>query len=216
MIGLIFISIGCKDLSVKGERKMTDKVHVILFGTFLAILFFIIVRKLSKKKVKKNSIKEEKLLDSYLAYTILTSGWLSSIYSRTKLILFYFVVYLVIYLLLKILDFDAKIYNNEKYLKLIVIINCLIFTIYQFVFFLTLKNGNVIKNFNKSAYVSTAIYLLIGCFIVNIYFLIKNLRTIFIKKDNYRKVFTIIDGIFILSQAFFIIYNLVNADRFVF
>ena len=82
---------------------MTDKVQVILFGTFLAILFFIIVRKLSKKKVKsKNSSREEKLLDSYLAYTILTSYWLSSIYSRTKLILFYFGVYLVIYILLKI------------------------------------------------------------------------------------------------------------------
>ena len=195
---------------------MTDKVQVILFGTFLAILFFIIVRKLSKKKVKKNSFKEEKFLDSYLAYTILTSYWLSSIYSRTKLILFYFGVYLVIYLLLKILDFDSKIYNNEKYLKLIVIINCLIFTIYQFVFFLTLKNGIVIKNFNQSAYISTMIYLLIGFFIVNIYFLIKNLRTIFTKKDLYRKVFTIIDGIFILSQAFFIIYNLVKADKFVF
>ena len=195
---------------------MTGKIQVILFGTFLAILFFIIIRKLSKKKVKKNSIKEEKLLDSYLAYTILTSYWLSSIYSRTKLILFYFGVYLVIYLLLKILDFDSKIYNNEKYLKLIVIINCLIFTIYQFVFFLTLKNGNVIKNFNQSAYISTMIYLLIGFFIVNIYFLIKNLRTIFTKEDIYRKVFTIIDGIFILSQAFFIIYNLVKADRFVF
>lgn len=196
---------------------MTDKVHVILFGTFLAILFFIIVRKLSKKKVKsKNSSREEKLLDSYLAYTILTSYWLSSIYSRTKLILFYFGVYLVIYILLKILNFDSKIYNNEKYLKLIVIINCLIFTIYQFVFFLTLKNGNVIKNFNKSAYVSTAIYLLMGFFIVNIYFLIKNLRTIFIKKDFYRIVFTILDIIFIISQIFFIIYNLINADRFVF
>ena len=195
---------------------MTGKIQVILFGTFLAILFFIIIRKLSKKKVKKNSIKEEKLLDSYLAYTILTTYWLSSIYSRTKLILFYFGVYLVIYLLLKILDFDSKIYNNEKYLKLIVIINCLIFTIYQFVFFLTLKNGNVIKNFNQSAYISTTIYLLIGFFIVNIYFLIKNLRTIFTKEDIYRKVFTIIDGIFILSQAFFIIYNLINADRFVF
>lgn len=196
---------------------MTYKVHVILFGTFLAILFFIIVRKLSKKKVKsKNSSREEKLLDSYLAYTILTSCWLSSIYSRTKLILFYFGVYLVIYILLKILNFDSKIYNNEKYLKLIVIINCLIFTIYQFVFFLTLKNGNVIKNFNKSAYVSTAIYLLMGFFIVNIYFLIKNLRTIFIKKDFYRIVFTILDIIFIISQIFFIIYNLINADRFVF
>ena len=196
---------------------MTDKVQVILFGTFLAILFFIIVRKLSKKKIKsKNSSREEKLLDSYLAYTILISYWLSSIYSRTKLILFYLSVYLVIYLLLKILDFDSKIYNNEKYLKLIVIINCLIFTIYQFVFFLTLKNGNVIKNFNQSAYISTTIYLLIGFFIVNIYFLIKNLRTIFTKEDIYRKVFTIIDGIFILSQAFFIIYNLINADRFVF
>ncbi len=195
---------------------MTGKIQVILFGTFLAILFFIIIRKLSKKKVKKNSIKEEKLLDSYLAYTILTSYWLSSIYSRTKLILFYFGVYLVIYLLLKILDFDSKIYNNEKYLKLIVIINCLIFTIYQFVFFLTLKNGNVIKNFNQSAYISTMIYLLMGFFMVNIYFLIKNLRTIFRNNDIYRKVFTIIDGIFILSQAFFIIYNLVKADRFVF
>lgn len=195
---------------------MTGKIQVILFGTFLAILFFIIIRKLSKKKVKKNSIKEEKLLDSYLAYTILTSYWLSSIYSRTKLILFYFGVYLVIYLFLKILDFDSKIYNNEKYLKLIVIINCLIFTIYQFVFFLTLKNGNVIKNFNQSAYFSTMIYLLMGFFMVNLYFLIKNLRTIFTKEDIYRKVFTIIDGIFILSQAFFIIYNLVKADRFVF
>lgn len=195
---------------------MTGKIQVILFGTFLAILFFIIIRKLSKKKVNKNSIKEEKLLDSYLAYTILTSYWLSSIYSRTKLILFYFGVYLVIYLLLKILDFDSKIYNNEKYLKLIVIINCLIFTIYQFVFFLTLKNGIVIKNFNQSAYISTMIYLLMGFFVVNICFLIENLRTIFTKKDLYRKVFTIIDGIFILSQAFFIIYNLVKADRFVF
>lgn len=195
---------------------MTGKIQVILCGTFLSILFFIIIRKLSKKKVKKNSIKEEKLLDSYLAYTILTSCWLSSIYSRTEVILFYFGCYLVIYILLKILDFDSKIYNNEKYLKLIVIINCLIFTIYQFVFFLTLKNGNVIKNFNKSAYVNTAIYLLIGCFMVNLYFLIKNLRTIFTKKDLYRIVFTIIDGIFILSQAFFVIYNLINADRFVF
>lgn len=195
---------------------MTDKIQVILFGTFLAILFFIIIRKLSKKKVKKNSIKEEKLLDSYLAYTILTSYLISSIYSRTNVILFYFGCYLVIYILLKILDFDSKIYKNEKYLKLIVIINCLIFTIYQFVFFLTLKNGNVIKNFNKSAYISTAIYLLIGCFMVNLYFLIKNLRTIFTKKDLYRIVFTIIDGIFILSQTFFVIYNLINADRFVF
>ena len=195
---------------------MTGKIQVILFGIFLAILFFIIIRKLSKKKVKKNSIKEEKLLDSYLAYTISTSYWLSSIYSRTKLILSHPGVYLVIYLLLKILDFDSKIYNNEKYLKLIVIINCLIFTIYQFVFFLTLKNGNVIKNFNQSAYISTMIYLLIGFFIVNIYFLIKNLRTIFTKEDIYRKVFTVIDVIFILSQDFFIIYNLVKADKFVF
>lgn len=195
---------------------MTDKIQVILFGTFLAILFFIIIRKLSKKKVKKNSIKEEKLLDSYLAYTILTSYLISSIYSRTNVILFYFGCYLVIYILLKILDFDSKIYKNEKYLKLIVIINCLIFTIYQFVFFLTLKNGNVIKNFNKSAYVNTAIYLLIGCFMVNLYFLIKNLRTIFTKKDLYRIVFTILDIIFIISQISFIIYNLIKADRFVF
>lgn len=196
---------------------MTDKIQVILFGVVLIILFFVLIGKLSKKKsLNKNSIKEEKLLDSYLAYTILTSYWLSSIYSRTKLILFYLSVYLVIYILLKILNFDSKIYNNEKYLKLIVIINCLIFTIYQFVFFLTLKNGNVIKNFNKSAYISTAIYLLIGCFMVNLYFLIKNLRTIFTKKDLYRIVFTIIDIIFIISQIFFIIYNLIKADRFVF
>lgn len=32
---------------------MTGKIQVILCGTFLSILFFIIIRKLSNKKVKK-------------------------------------------------------------------------------------------------------------------------------------------------------------------
>ena len=111
---------------------------------------------------------------------------------------------------------DRKKFREIDILKTKGTIISLIFTIYQITFFLTLKDGTVIKNFNRSAYVSTMIYLLIGFIIFNLYFLIKILRTIFIKKDIYRKVFTIIDIIFILSQAFFIIYNLINADRFVF
>ncbi len=188
-----------------------------LIGTFLALIFFIILEKLSNKKFFNKKISRgEKLLDYYNASTTLLLFWINSIYSRNKLILYCIGAYVFINIFLKLFKSDFETHEKEKYLKVITISLYTIFTIYQFVFFLTLKDGTVIENFDSSAYVSTMIYLLMGFFVVNIYFLIENRRTIFTKKDNYRKVFTIIDGIFILSQAFFIIYNLINADRFVF
>ena len=196
---------------------MTEGMRNALIGTFLALIFFIILEKLSNKKFFNKKISRgEKLLDYYNASTTLLLFWINSIYSRNKLILYCIGAYVFINIFLKLLKSDFETHEKEKYLKVITISLCTIFTIYQFVFFLTLKDGTVIENFDSSAYVSTMIYLLMGFFVVNIYFLIENRRTIFTKKDNYRKVFTIIDGIFILSQAFFIIYNLVKADRFVF
>lgn len=196
---------------------MTEGMRNALIGTFLALIFFIILEKLSNKKFFNKKISRgEKLLDYYNASTTLLLFWINSIYSRNKLILYCIGAYVFINIFLKLFKSDFETYEKEKYLKVITISLCTIFTIYQFVFFLTLKDGTVIENFDSSAYVSTMIYLLMGFFVVNIYFLIENRRTIFTKKDNYRKVFTIIDGIFILSQAFFIIYNLINADRFVF
>ena len=196
---------------------MTEGMRNALIGTFLALIFFIILEKLSNKKFFNKKISRgEKLLDYYNASTTLLLFWINSIYSRNKLILYCIGAYVFINIFLKLFKSDFETHEKEKYLKVITISLCTIFTIYQFVFFLTLKDGTVIENFDSSAYVSTMIYLLMGFFVVNIYFLIENLRTIFTKKDNYRKVFTIIDGIFILSQAFFIIYNLINADRFVF
>ncbi|WP_454207700.1 hypothetical protein [Peptoniphilus sp. Marseille-Q6390] len=196
---------------------MTEGMRNALIGTFLALIFFIILEKLSNKKFFNKKISRgEKLLDYYNASTTLLLFWINSIYSRNKLILYCIGAYVFINIFLKLFKSDFETHEKEKYLKVITISLCTIFTIYQFVFFLTLKDGTVIENFDSSAYVSTMIYLLMGFFVVNIYFLIENRRTIFTKKDNYRKVFTIIDGIFILSQAFFIIYNLINADRFVF
>lgn len=196
---------------------MTEGMRNALIGTFLALIFFIILEKLSNKKFFNKKIsREKKLLDYYNASTTLLLFWINSIYSRNKLIIYCIGAYVFINIFLKLFKSDFETHEKEKYLKVITISLCTIFTIYQFVFFLTLKDGTVIENFDSSAYVSTMIYLLMGFFVVNIYFLIENRRTIFTKKDNYRKVFTIIDGIFILSQAFFIIYNLINADRFVF
>lgn len=196
---------------------MTEGMRNALIGTFLALIFFIILEKLSNKKFFNKKISRgEKLLDYYNASTTLLLFWINSIYSRNESILYCIGAYVFINIFLKLFKSDFETHEKEKYLKVITISLCTIFTIYQFVFFLTLKDGTVIENFDSSAYVSTMIYLLMGFFVVNIYFLIENRRTIFTKKDNYRKVFTIIDGIFILSQAFFIIYNLINADRFVF
>lgn len=196
---------------------MTEGMRNALIGTFLALIFFIILEKLSNKKFFNKKISRgEKLLDYYNASTTLLLFWINSIYSRNKLILYCIGAYVFINIFLKLFKSDFETHEKEKYLKVITISLCTIFTIYQFVFFLTLKDGTVIENFDSSAYVSTMIYLLMGFFAVNIYFLIENRRTIFTKKDNNRKVFTIIDMIFILSQAFFIIYNLINADRFVF
>lgn len=196
---------------------MTEGMRNALIGTFIALIFLKILGKLSNKKLlNEENSREEKLLDYYNASTTLLLFWINSIFSRKKLILYCIGAYIFINIFLKLFKSDFETHEKEKYLKVITTSICTIFTIYQFVFFLTLKDGTVIENFDRSAYFSTMIYLLMGFFIVNIYFLIKNLRTIFINKDLYRMVFTIIDGIFILSQAFFIIYNLVNADRFVF
>ena len=196
---------------------MTEEMRNALIGTFLALIFFIILEKLSNKKFfNKKLSRGERLVDYYNASTTLLLFWINSIYSRNKLILYCIGAYIFINIFLKLFKSDFETHEKEKYLKVITTSICTIFTIYQFVFFLTLKDGTVIENFDRSAYISTMIYLLMGFFMVNICFLIENLRTIFTKEDIYRKVFTIIDGIFILSQAFFIIYNLVKADRFVF
>lgn len=196
---------------------MTDTMVNVLAGFFLVLIFFKFIEKLSKKKIlNKNSSKEERLADYYSSVSLIICTFISSVYSREKFILYPIGAYLLILLFLKVFMSDRKKFREIDILKTKGTIISLIFTIYQITFFLTLKDGTVIKNFNRSAYVSTMIYLLIGFIIFNLYFLIKILRTIFIKKDIYRKVFTIIDIIFILSQAFFIIYNLVRADRFVF
>lgn len=196
---------------------MTEGMRNALIGTFIALIFLKILGKLSNKKLlNEENSREEKLLDYYNASITLLLFWINSIFSRKKLILYCIGAYIFINIFLKLFKSDFETHEKEKYLKVITTSICTIFTIYQFVFFLTLKDGTVIENFDRSAYFSTMIYLLIGFFMVNLYFLIKNLRTIFTKKDLYRKVFTIIDGIFILSQAFFIIYNLVKSDRFVF
>lgn len=196
---------------------MTDTMVNVLAGFFLALIFFKFIEKLSKEKIlNKNTSKEERLVDYYSSASLIICTFISSVYSIEKLVLYPIGAYLLILLFLKVFMSDRKKFREIDILKTKGIIISLIFTIYQITFFLTLKDGTGIENFNRSAYVSTMIYLLIGFFIFNLYFLIKILRTIFIKKDIYRKVFTIIDIIFILSQAFFIIYNLVRADRFVF
>lgn len=196
---------------------MTDTIINVFAGFILALIFFKFIEKLSKEKIlNKNTSKEERLVDYYSSASLIICTFISSVYSIEKLVLYLIGAYLLILLFLKVFMSDRKKFKEIDILKTRGIIISLIFTIYQITFFLTLKDGTVIENFNRSAYVSTMIYLLIGFFIFNLYFLIKILRTIFIKKDIFRKVFTIIDIIFILSQAFFIIYNLVRADRFVF
>ncbi|MEF3318192.1 hypothetical protein [Peptoniphilus grossensis] len=196
---------------------MTDTMINVFAGFFLALIFFKFIEKLSKEKfLNKNTSKEERLVDYYSSASLIICTFISSVYSIEKLVLYPIGAYLLILLFLKVFMSDRKKFREIDILKTKGTIISLIFTIYQITFFLTLKDGTVIKNFNRSAYVSTMIYLLIGFIIFNLYFLIKILRTIFIKRDIYRKVFTIIDIIFILSQAFFIIYNLVRADRFVF
>ncbi|MDU7151898.1 MAG: hypothetical protein E6312_07475 [Peptoniphilus grossensis] len=196
---------------------MTDTMINVFAGFILALIFFKFIEKLSKEKfLNKNTSKEERLVDYYSSASLIICTFISSVYSIEKLVLYPIGAYLLILLFLKVFMSDRKKFREIDILKTKGTIISLIFTIYQITFFLTLKDGTVIKNFNRSAYVSTMIYLLIGFITFNLYFLIKILRTIFIKKDIYRKVFTIIDIIFILSQAFFIIYNLVRADRFVF
>ena len=170
---------------------MTDTMVNVLAGFFLVLIFFKFIEKLSKKKIlNKNSSKEERLADYYSSVSLIICTFISSVYSREKFILYPIGAYLLILLFLKVFMSDRKKFREIDILKTKGTIISLIFTIYQITFFLTLKDGTVIKNFNRSAYVSTMIYLLIGFIIFNLYFLIKILRTIFIKKGCFDRIFT--------------------------
>ena len=196
---------------------MTDTMINVFSGFILALIFFKVIEKLSEKKIlNKNSTKEERLVDYYSSVRLIICAFISSVYSREKLILYLLGAYIFINIFLKLFKSDFESYEKKKYLKVITIIICIIFTIYQFAFFLTLEDGSIIKSFDSYLYRIHLILLMIIFFIVNIYFLKRIVWEIFAKKDRYRIIFTIIDTIFIFSQVFFIIYNLVKADRFVF
>lgn len=194
---------------------MTDTMINVLAGFFLALIFFKFIEKLSKKKIlNKNSSKEERLVDYYSSVSLIICTFISSVYSREKFILYAIGAYLLSLLLLKVFMSDRKKFKEIDILKTRSIIFSLIFTVYQFVFFLNLEDGSIIKSVDSYSYINLLIILMIIFFILNIYFLKRLLWEIFTRKDRYRIFFTIIDVIFIFSQIFFIIYNLLNADRF--
>ena len=194
---------------------MTDTMVNVLAGFFLALIFFKFIEKLSKKKIlNKNSSKEERLVDYYSSVSLIICTFISSVYSREKFILYAIGAYLLSLLLLKVFMSDRKKFKEIDILKTRSIIFSLIFTVYQFVFFLNLEDGSIIKSVDSYSYINLLIILMIIFFILNIYFLKRLLWEIFTRKDRYRIFFTIIDVIFIFSQIFFIIYNLLNANRF--
>lgn len=194
---------------------MTDKMINVLAGFFLVLIFFKFIEKLSKKKIlNKNSSKEERLVDYYSSVSLIICTFISSVYSREKFILYAIGAYLLSLLLLKVFMSDRKKFKEIDILKTRSIIFSLIFTVYQFVFFLNLEDGSIIKSVDSYSYINLLIILMIIFFILNIYFLKRLLWEIFTRKDRYRIFFTIIDVIFIFSQIFFIIYNLLNANRF--
>lgn len=196
---------------------MTDTIINVLGGFFLALIFFKFIEKLSKKKIlNKNSSKEERLVDYYSSVSLIICTFISSVYSKEKFILYAIGACILSLLFLKVFMSDRKNFKESDILKVRSIIISLVFTIYQIAFFLTLEDESIIKSLDSYSYINLLIILIIIFFILNIYFLKRLLWEIFTMKDRYRIFFTIIDGVFIISQIFFIIYNLIKADRFVF
>ena len=169
------------------------------------------------KKNKGIEIDNSDVMRTYTyAFTVIEM-WLSMIFCQNKLY-FYLVVFgLVAYFVYRTLTEDIlknKYKDDPRLYKITTIIVEVVLIIYQLIFSITLEDGHRIDSFAKNEF-----SIILPCFILVIlwlsYYLSKKLLSkIFVKKDSYNKIFTILQILYVLIFVGFITHNFININRF--
>ena len=191
----------------------------------LILLFFIpailisSIIPLTYRYKEKRGIETESstIVEDYIYAFTMVSFWIGIVFSQKKLYIYFAIFGLVAYFVYRTYTEDIlknKYKDDPRLYKITTIIAQATLIIYQLIFFMTLEDGHKINYFAKNEFL-----IVLSCFVLVIlwlsYYLSKKLLSkIFVEKDTYRKVFIILQTLFIVIFAGFIIYNFININRF--
>lgn len=191
----------------------------------LILLFFIpailisSIIPLTYRYKEKRGIETESstIVENYIYAFTMVSFWIGIVFSQKKLYIYFAVFGLVAYFVYRTYTEDIlknKYKDDPRLYKITTIIVQAILITYQLIFFMTLEDGHGVSSFKKSEF-----SIVLPCFILVVLWLSyylskKSLSKIFVEKDTYRKVFIILQTLFIVIFAGFIIYNFININRF--
>ncbi|MFR7873182.1 hypothetical protein [Peptoniphilus sp. HMSC062D09] len=167
-----------------------------------------------KKGIETNS---RDIMKTYIYAFIVIELWISMFFCQDKLYFYLAVFGLVAYFLYRTYTEDIlknKYKDAPRLYKITTIIVQAILIIYQLIFFMTLEDGHGVSSFKKIEFSIVLPSLILVVLWLSYYLSKKSLSKIFVEKDTYRKVFIILQTLFIVIFAGFIIYNFININRF--
>ena len=191
----------------------------------LILLFFIpailisSIIPLTYRYKEKRGIETESstIVENYIYAFTMISFWIGILFSQNKLYIYLSVFGLVAYFIYRTFTEDIlknKYKDDPRLYKITTTIVQVVLIIYQLIFFITLEDGHRIDYFGKKEF-----SIILPCFMLVIlwlsYYLSKKLLSkIFVEKDSYRKVFIILQILYLLFFTGFTIYNMININRF--
>ena len=193
----------------------------------LILLFFIpailisSIIPLTYRYKEKRGIETETstIVENYIYAFTMISFWIGILFSQNKLYIYLSVFGLVAYFIYRTFTEDIlknKYKDDPRLYKITTTIVQVVLIIYQLIFFITLEDGHRIDYFGKKEF-----SIILPCFMLVILWLSyylskKSLSKIFVEKDSYRKVFIILQILYLLFFTGFTIYNMININRFAF
>ena len=186
-----------------------------IIATIILALITPIEYKLKEKA--GGEIDKATIFQSYIFSFTTIELWLSMVFCRSKLDLYFFFFLLIASFSYKAFTEDIlknKYIDDPRLYKISAISMQVILIIYHLIFFVTLEDGHFIDSLYKREFQIAMIWYLILISWLSYYFSKKLLNKIFVEKDSYRKIFISLQILFIIIFVAFTIYNFININRF--
>ena len=190
---------------------------LILFLIPAILLLLIIPASDSYKEKRGIETDSRDVVNSYIYAFTMISFWIGIVFRQGNLYIYFAIFGLVAYFVYRTYTEDIlknKYKDDPRLYKITTIIVQAILIIYQLIFFMTLEDCHLVLSYTKKEFL-----IVLSCFILIIlwlsYYLSKKLLSkIFVEKDSYRKVFIILQILYVLFFTGFTIYNMININRF--
>ena len=190
-----------------------------LIFNIIATTILALISPIGYKLKEKAGLDSDKAttFQSYVFSFTTIELWLSMVFCRSKLNLYFFFFLLIVSFSYKAFTEDIlknKYADDPRLYKISTISMQVILIIYQLIFFVTLEDGHFIDSLYKREFQIAMIWYLIVILWLSCYLSKNSLSKIFVEKDSYRKIFITLQILFIIIFVAFTIYNYININRF--